>query len=110
MRPVTARQRLIRRYRIKKHIILAIVISFVAVSAYAGGHIDCKCDYKYYRGIKKVNTLYTMSDETKDKWISKLTEFHQLCIEGKDQEASQILTELNTDKEWDTVFSSYDSK
>ncbi len=50
-----------------------------------------------------------MSDEAKDKWITKLTEVHQLCKDGKDEEASRILTELNKDKEWDTVFSTYDS-
>ena len=93
----------------KKYIILAIAISFLAVSAYAGGHTDYQCDYKYYRGIKKVNSLYTMSDEAKNKWISKLTEVHQLCMDGKGEEASQILTDLSKDKEWDTVFSTYDS-
>ena len=93
----------------KNYVILAIAISLLAVSAYAGGHADYKCDYKYYKGAKKVNSLYTMSDETKNKWISKLTEVHQLCMDGKDEKASQILTELSKDKEWDTVFSTYDS-
>ena len=93
----------------KKFIILAIAISFVAVSAYAGEHTDYKCDYKYYRGIKKVNSLYKMSDEAKNKWISKLTKIHELCMDGKDEEASQIMEELSKDKEWDTVFSTYDS-
>ena len=93
----------------KKIIFLAIAMLFLTVSAYAGGHADYKCDYKYYRGIKKVNSLYMMSDEAKDKWISKLTEVHQLCMDGNDEEASQILSELNKDKEWDTVFSTYDS-
>ena len=93
----------------KKSIILVIAISFLAASAYAASHTDYKCDYKYYRGLKKVNSLYKMSDEAKNKWISKLTEVHQLCLDGKDEEASQILTELNKDKEWDTVFSTYDS-
>ena len=92
----------------KKYIILAIALSFFAVSAYAGSHAEYKCDYKYYRGIKKVNSLYTMTDESKNKWTSKLTEVHQLCMDGKDEQASQILTELNKDKEWDTVFSTYD--
>jgi hypothetical protein len=93
----------------KKLFMVAIAISFLAVSAYAGDHVDYKCDYKYYRGIKKVNSLYEMSDETKNKWISKLTEIHQLCMDGKDKEASQIMEELSKDKEWDTVFSTYDS-
>ena len=94
----------------KKYTILAIAILFLAVSAYAGGHTDYKCDYKYYRGIEKVNSLYKLSDEAKEKWISKLTEVHQLCMVGKDEEASMVLTELNKDKEWDTVFSTtYDS-
>jgi hypothetical protein len=93
----------------KKYIILAIAISFLAVSAYAEDHTDYKCDYKYYRGIQKVNSLYQLSGETKEKWVSKLTEVHQLCMDGKDEEASQILKELRNDKEWDTVFSDYDS-
>ena len=93
----------------KKYIILAIAISFLAVSAYAGGHADYKCDYKYYRGIKKVNSLYTMSDEARQRWISKLTEVHQLCMDGNDEQASKILQELNREKEWDTIFSTYDS-
>ena len=93
----------------KKYIILAIAMSFLAVSAYAGGHADYKCDYKYYRGIKKVNSLYNMSGEAKDKWTSKLSEVHQLCMDGNDQEASQILTELSKDKVWDTIFSTYDA-
>ncbi len=94
----------------KKHIILAIAISFLTVSAYAGGHTDYNCDYKYYRGIQKVNSLYKLTDEVKDKWVSKLTEVHQLCMDGKEEEASRILTELNKDKEWDTIFSTtYDS-
>jgi hypothetical protein len=93
----------------KKYFIIAIAISFIAVSAYAGDQTDYKCDYKYYRGIKKVNSLYTMSDEVKKKWISKLKEVHQLCMDGKDAEASRILTELNKEKEWDTIFSTYDS-
>ena len=41
----------------KKIIFLAIAIFFFTVSAYAGGHTDYKCDYKYYRGIKKVNSI-----------------------------------------------------
>ena len=94
----------------KKYIILTIAISFLAVSAYAGDHSDYKCDYKYYRGIEKVNSLYKLSDEVKDKWISKLSEVHQLCMEGKDEEASMVLRELNKEKEWDTIFSTtYDS-
>ncbi len=93
----------------KRFLILAIAISFLAVSAYAGDHSDYKCDYKYYRGIKKVNSLYQMSDEAKNKWIKKLTEVHQLCMDGKDEEASKVLTELHKDKEWDTIFSTYDS-
>ena len=93
----------------KKYFILAIAISFLAVSAYAGDHADYKCDYKYYRGIKKVNSLYTMSDEARQRWISKLTEVHQLCMDGNDEQASKILQELNREKEWDTIFSTYDS-
>ena len=93
----------------KKCILLAIAILFIAVSAYAEDHKEYKCDYKYYRGIKKVNSLYTMSAEAKNKWISKLTEVHQLCMDGKDEEASRILTELHEEKEWDTIFSTYDS-
>ena len=93
----------------KKYIILSIAISLLAVSAYAGGYEHYKCDYKYYRGIQKVNSLYVMSDDAKDRWISKLTEVHQLCMDGKNEEASQILSELSQDKEWDTVFSTYDS-
>ena len=94
----------------KKYIFLSIAISFLAFSAYAGGHAEYKCDYKYYRGIEKVNSLYKLSDEVRDKWISKLTEVHQLCMDGKDDEASMVLTELNKDKEWDTIFSTtYDS-
>ena len=42
----------------KKYILLAIAISFLAVSAYAGGHADYKCDYKYYRGIKVGSRYY----------------------------------------------------
>jgi hypothetical protein len=93
----------------KKYVILAIAISFLAVSAYAEDHTDYKCDYKYYRGIQKVNSLYQMTPEAKDKWISKLKEVHQLCMDGKEKEASKILMELHEDKEWDTVFSTYDS-
>ena len=46
-----------------------------------------------------------MSDEAKNKWISKLTEIHQLCMDGKDEEASKIMEELSKDKDWDTVLS-----
>ena len=93
----------------KKYIIVAIAISFLTITAYAGDHSDYKCDYKYYRGIKKVNSLYNMTGETKEKWVAKLTEVHQLCMDGKDEEASKVLVELKKDKEWDTVFSTYDS-
>ena len=93
----------------KKYIFLAVAMSFLAVSAYAGGHGDYKCDYKYYRGIKKVNSLYNMTGESKEKWTSKLKEVHQLCMDGNDQEASKILKELSQDKDWDTIFSTYDS-
>ena len=93
----------------KKYIVLTIAMTFIAFSAYAAEYTDYKCDYKYYRGIKKVNSLYNMSGETKNKWTSKLKEVHQLCMDGKDEEASQILAELSTDKDWDTVFSTYDS-
>ena len=93
----------------KKYIILAIAVSLLAVSAYAGDHADYKCDYKYYRGIKKVNSLYTMTDEARNRWISKLTQVHQLCMDGNDAEASMILKELNKEKEWDTIFSTYDA-
>jgi len=64
----------------KKYIILTIAILFLAVSAYAGDQTDYKCDYKYYRGIKKVNSLYQLTGETKEKWVSKLTEVHQRDI------------------------------
>ncbi len=93
----------------KTYIIATIAIALLTVTAYAGGHEDYKCDYKYYRGIKKVNSLYQMSGETKERWISKLKEVHQLCMDGKDEEASNVLRELSNDKEWDTVFSTYDS-
>ena len=93
----------------RKLIIGALFICFLAVTAYAGGHDDYKCDYKYYRGIKKVNSLYNMTGETKEKWVKTLKEVHQLCMDGKDEEASKLLLELRKDKEWDTVFSTYDS-
>ncbi len=93
----------------KKFIFLAIAMSFLAISAYAGGHGDYQCDYKYYRGIKKVNSLYNLSGETRDKWTAKLKEVHQLCMDGKEEQASQILQELSKDKEWDTIFSTYDA-
>jgi hypothetical protein len=97
-----------RRSTMKKYIILTIAISFLALPAFAGDHLDYKCDYKYYRGIKKVNTLYEMTEEARNKWIAKLSEVHRLCMEGKDDQASEILTELHKDKDWDTVFSTYD--
>ena len=93
----------------KKIILSIIAMSFLTVSAYADDHVDYKCDYKYYRGIKKVTSLYQMTDEARDKWIAKLTEVHQLCMDGKDDEASMILAELNADKDWDTIFSTYDA-
>ncbi|MGD8991172.1 MAG: hypothetical protein PVI00_06905 [Desulfobacterales bacterium] len=93
----------------KKFIIPVIAIVLLAFSAYADDHKEFKCDYKYYRGIKKVNSLYEMTEEARQKWILKLTEVHQLCMDGKDQEASKILMDLRNDKEWDTVFSTYDS-
>lgn len=93
----------------KKYIFLAIAMSFLAASAYAGNRVDYECDYKYYRGIEKVSSLYKMTEEARNKWISQLTQVHQLCMDGKDEEASRILTELHKDKEWDTVFSTYDA-
>ena len=93
----------------KKIIILTIAITFMAASAYAVDYKDYKCDYKYYRGIKKVETLYNMSGETKEKWISKLKEVHQLCMDGNENEASEILADLSSDKDWDAVFSTYDA-
>jgi hypothetical protein len=93
----------------KKYIIFAIATLFLSVSAYADDHTDYKCDYKYYRGIQKVNSVYKMTDEAKERWTTKLKEVHQLCMDGKDAEASNILKELRSDKDWDTVFSTYDS-
>jgi hypothetical protein len=49
-----------------------------------------------------------MSGEARQRWISKLKEVHELCKEGKDEQAKKILSELKNEKEWETVFSTHD--
>lgn len=88
----------------KQFIIAVITICLLSVCAYAED--DYKCDYKYHRAIKKVNSLSNteLSKEDKEKWISSLKEIHRLCEDGKDQEAAAIMQELREDRAHDMVF------
>ncbi len=87
----------------KKFIIAVIAICLLSVFAYAE---EDSCDYKYYRLIQKVKSLSNseMSKEDRDRWISKLSNAYQLCEEGKDKEAAEIMAELNKDRAHDLVF------
>ena len=49
-----------------------------------------------------------MSQETRNKWETQLKKVHQLCTEGKEAEAKEILEALRNDKDWDMVFSTHD--
>ena len=46
-----------------------------------------------------------MSAEGRQKFAAKLKEVHQLCMEGKEAQAKEILSELREEKDWETVFS-----
>jgi soluble cytochrome b562 len=59
--------------------------------------------------VKKVEAFSSeMSEEAKNKWITQLKKAHQLCEEGKEEEAKAILSELRKEGDWDTVFSTHD--
>ena len=90
----------------KKFIILVTVIFMLSISVYAD---ELKCDYKYIQAVKKVESFSTeMSEEAKNEWMTQLKKAHQLCEEGKEEEAKAILSELRKDKNWDVVFSTHD--
>ena len=84
-------------------IAIATFMFLLGLSAHAE---EDSCDYKYYRLIKKVKSLSNseMSQEDRDKWISKLGDAYQLCKEGKNKEAAEIMAELNKDRAHDLVF------
>ncbi len=87
----------------KKFIILVAAIFMLSISVYAD---ELKCDYKYIQAVKKVESFTSeLSEEAKNKWITQLKKAHQLCEEGKEEEAKAILSELRKDTEWDLVFS-----
>jgi uncharacterized protein (DUF3084 family) len=60
--------------------------------------------------LKRLESLTEteMAEETKNKYISQLEKAYQLCKDGKKEQAAEILGELRNDKEFDTVFSTYD--
>jgi hypothetical protein len=90
----------------KKSVIAFLTIFLVGTFAYAE---EFKCDYKYYRAVKKVESYSTeMSEEARQRWIAKLKQVHELCKEGKEAEAKEILSELREETEWETVFSTHD--
>ena len=90
----------------KKFIILVAAIFMLSISVYAE---ELKCDYKYIQAVKRVESFSTeMSEEDKNKWISQLKKAHQLCEEGKEEEAKAILSELRKDADWEVVFSTHD--
>jgi hypothetical protein len=90
----------------KKCIIAVAAICMLNISAYAE---ELSCDYRYNEAIKKINSISSeISEETKNKWISQLKKSHQLCKDGKEEQAIEILEKLNNDKEWDTIFSTDD--
>jgi hypothetical protein len=90
----------------KVFIIAAVAIFLIGTSGYAE---EFKCDYKYYRAMKKVESYSTeMSTEAREKWMSQLKQVHELCKEGNEESAAKILSELRAEKEWETVFSTHD--
>jgi hypothetical protein len=90
----------------KKCIVTVASICMLSISAYAG---EFNCDYKYNEAINKINSASSeISKETKSKWISQLKKSHQLCEDGKEKQAVEILEKLNNEKEWDMMFSTYD--
>ncbi|MGD9373484.1 MAG: hypothetical protein PVF14_18815 [Desulfobacterales bacterium] len=90
----------------KKYIIAIAVICMFNISAYA----DNECDSKYHNVLKRLQSLTEteMAEETKNKYISQLEKAYQLCKDGNKEQAAEILGELRNDKEFDTVFSTYD--
>jgi hypothetical protein len=91
----------------KKFIMIVAVIAMLNISVYAD---EMKCDYKYIRAVKRVESFSTeMTEEAKNKWITGLKKVHQLCEEGKEAEAKALLKDLHKDKDWDTVFSTHDT-
>ena len=90
----------------KRCVTAVVAICLFSISAYAE---DFKCDYKYIQAVKKVNGYSSeMSDETKKRWISKLEEVHQLCEEGKEEQAAEIIAELRKEADWELLFSTQD--
>ena len=90
----------------KKFMIAIAAICMITISAYA----DNECDSKYNNMLKRLQSLTEteMSEETKNRWISQVEKAYQLCQDGKKEQAAEILGELRNDKEFDTVFSTYD--
>ena len=88
----------------KASIIAVAIIFLFGIFAYATD--EHKCASEYHKLISKINALShsEMSQENKDKWKSKLKQVYELCKEGKDQEAAEIMAELNEDKAHDLVF------
>jgi hypothetical protein len=84
----------------KKLLIIVAAIFMLSISAYA----DYECDSKYQTTIIKVKSMTDVSDETKNKYISGLEKAHQLCNDGKKEQAAEILEELRKEKDFDAVF------
>ena len=90
----------------KQFIILVAAIFMLSISVYAD---ELKCDYKYIQAVKRVESFSTeLSEEAKTKWMTQLKKAHQLCEEGKEEEAKAILRELKKDQDWDVVFTTHD--
>ena len=91
----------------KTFTLAAAAIFLLGISVYAE---EMKCDDRYIQAVKRVEGFSTeMSEEAKNKYITAFKRVHQLCEEGKEEEAQAILRDLNKDKDWDTVFSTHDT-
>ena len=90
----------------KKCIIAVAAICLLTISAYA----DYECDSKYASLIKKVESFSQteMSEENRNRYLTELKKAHQLCEEGKKEQAAEIFEELRKDKDFDMVFSTHD--
>ena len=81
-------------------------ICLLSISAYA----EYECDTEYHDKLKKLKSLTEteISDEAKNKYISRLEKAYQLCKDGKKEQAVEILAELKEEHDFNTVFSTHD--
>jgi hypothetical protein len=80
--------------------IIVAVICIFSITVYA----EENCETRYLELLDRVKSSVELSDTDKAEYIPPLQKALQLCMEGKTEQAREIVQELRGEAALDTVF------